>query len=181
MLIPKQQRFVDEYLIDLNATQAAIRAGYSAKTAQEQGSRLLSNVMVAGAIAERQGKRLATSELTAARVLEEVRRLALGDIGELFDDNGKLRNIKDLPPEVRAMIASVEVVKRSELKVHDDGEGETSVSEVEYIHKVKLWDKGAQLANALKHFGLLVTKHEHEVGPKLEALIAESMKKPDER
>ena len=42
----KQQRFVDEYLIDLNATQAAIRAGYSAKTAQEQSSRLLSNVMV---------------------------------------------------------------------------------------------------------------------------------------
>ena len=45
-LTPKQQRFVDEYLIDLNATQAAIRAGYSPKTAQEQSSRLLSNVMV---------------------------------------------------------------------------------------------------------------------------------------
>lgn len=45
-LTRKQQRFVDEYLIDLNATQAAIRAGYSEKTAQEQSSRLLSNVMV---------------------------------------------------------------------------------------------------------------------------------------
>jgi hypothetical protein len=42
----KQRRFVDEYLVDLNATQAAIRAGYSPRTAQEQSSRLLSNVMV---------------------------------------------------------------------------------------------------------------------------------------
>lgn len=56
-LTPKQQRFIEEYPVDLNATQAAIRAGYSKKTAQEQGSRLLSNVMVAEAIAEVQAKR----------------------------------------------------------------------------------------------------------------------------
>ena len=51
-LTPKQQRFVDEYLVDLNATQAAIRAGYSAKTANEQGNRLLANVSVQKAIQE---------------------------------------------------------------------------------------------------------------------------------
>ncbi len=56
-LTPRQARFVDEYLIDLNATQAAIRAGYSRKTAQEQSSRLLSNVMVAAAIEKEQAKR----------------------------------------------------------------------------------------------------------------------------
>jgi len=50
----KQQRFVTEYLIDLNATQAAIRAGYSRKTAQQQGSRLLTNVVVKRAIAAHQ-------------------------------------------------------------------------------------------------------------------------------
>ena len=53
----KQKRFVEEYLIDLNATQAAIRAGYSEKTAQEQSSRLLLNVMVQNAIKEAQTKR----------------------------------------------------------------------------------------------------------------------------
>ncbi len=57
-LTAKQQRFIKEYLIDLNATQAAIRAGYSAKTAQEQGSRLLSNVMVSSAIQEAQQEAL---------------------------------------------------------------------------------------------------------------------------
>ena len=52
-LTPKQERFVEEYLIDLNATQAAIRAGYSAKTAEAQGSRLLSNVNVSALVADK--------------------------------------------------------------------------------------------------------------------------------
>lgn len=55
-MTPKQQRFVDEYAIDLNATQAAIRAGYSPKTAQEQGSRLLSNAMIRSAVDAAQAK-----------------------------------------------------------------------------------------------------------------------------
>lgn len=55
-MTPKQERFVQEYLIDLNATQAAIRAGYSKKTAQEQSSRLLSNVIIADAIKKAQSE-----------------------------------------------------------------------------------------------------------------------------
>jgi phage terminase small subunit len=62
-LTPKQLRFVDEYLVDLNATQAAIRAGYSAKTANEQGARLLSNVMVQAALAERMKAREQRTEV----------------------------------------------------------------------------------------------------------------------
>lgn len=68
-LTAKQEAFVAEYLIDLNATQAAIRAGYSEKTAQEQGSRLLSNVMVAQAIADGASKRIQKAEITAQDVL----------------------------------------------------------------------------------------------------------------
>ncbi len=56
-LTPKQARFVEEYLVDLNATQAAIRAGYSAKTAEQQGARLFRNVKVAAAIQEAQEAR----------------------------------------------------------------------------------------------------------------------------
>ena len=54
-LTPKQEAFVAEYLIDLNATQAATRAGYSAKTANEQGSRLLANVNVSQAVQQAMG------------------------------------------------------------------------------------------------------------------------------
>lgn len=56
-LTPKQRMFIAEYLVDMNATKAAERAGYSVRTAQEQGSRLLSNVMVAAEIQRRIGKR----------------------------------------------------------------------------------------------------------------------------
>ncbi len=70
VLNEKQKRFVAEYLIDLNATQAAIRSGYSAKTAQEQGSRLLSNAIVAEAIAKGAEKRIRKAEITAQDVLD---------------------------------------------------------------------------------------------------------------
>ena len=68
-LTPKQQRFVEEYLIDLNATQAAIRAGYSEKTAQEQSSRLLSNVMVQEAVQKAKNKLSERTELTVDMVV----------------------------------------------------------------------------------------------------------------
>lgn len=68
-LTDKQQRFVSEYLVDLNATQAAIRAGYSAKTANREGSRLLSKVDVADAIAAKAADKAAALDLSAERVL----------------------------------------------------------------------------------------------------------------
>ena len=74
-LTPKQQRFVEEYLIDLNATQAAIRAGYSEKTANEQGSRLLANVSISEAIAEAQNKRAERTEITQDYVLTNIQKV----------------------------------------------------------------------------------------------------------
>lgn len=68
-LTPKQQRFVEEYLVDLNATQAAIRAGYSAKTANEQGSQLLVKLSITEAIAAAKAKRSEKTEITAEWVL----------------------------------------------------------------------------------------------------------------
>lgn len=73
-LTPKQQRFVDEYLIDLNATQAAIRAGYSEKTAKQMGSENLSKPDVAAAIAERQQVRAEAAELNEQWIIERLRQ-----------------------------------------------------------------------------------------------------------
>ena len=69
-LTPRQERFAKEYLVDLNATQAAIRAGYSAKTANRIGPELLGKTCVAAAIARQKEKRAAKIELTAEKVLE---------------------------------------------------------------------------------------------------------------
>jgi phage terminase small subunit len=72
-LTPKQKRFVGEYLIDLNATRAAIRAGYSDKTAEQQGCRLLRNVQVARAVENAMEKRAERKELTADYVIDGIR------------------------------------------------------------------------------------------------------------
>lgn len=72
MLTPKQSKFVDEYLIDLNATQAAIRAGYSAKTALVQGPRLLSNVRVSLAIEVKQSALATRTEVDQEWVVQHL-------------------------------------------------------------------------------------------------------------
>lgn len=72
MLTDKQQRFVDEYLIDMNATQAAIRTGYSEKTAKQQGSRLLTNVDVLAAVKAGQAKVAERIEVTQEYVLSSI-------------------------------------------------------------------------------------------------------------
>lgn len=81
----KQQRFVDEYMVDLNATQAAIRAGYSSETAQEQSSRLLSNVMVQAAISAARSAQQKRTSITADTVLMEIANVALADARELVE------------------------------------------------------------------------------------------------
>ena len=85
-LTAKQQAFVAEFLVDLNATQAAIRAGYSAKTANEQGARLLTNVSVAAAIAEAQAERAKKTQRTALDVLKDIQ-----DVSKEARDGGDLK------------------------------------------------------------------------------------------
>lgn len=75
-MTPKQLRFVEEYLVDLNATQAAIRVGYSEKTARQQGARLLTNADIAAEVFRRQQKVSEKAEVTAAWVLERLKKEA---------------------------------------------------------------------------------------------------------
>lgn len=83
-LTAKQQRFVEEYLLDLNGKQAAIRAGYSRKTAEVQASRLLSNAKVAAAIAAAQAARSERTEITADMVLQHWWGIATADANQLI-------------------------------------------------------------------------------------------------
>lgn len=151
-LTPKQQRFVAEYLKDLNATQAAIRTGYSEKTANVQGSRLLTNADIAAAVAEQTQAQLSEASLTAARVLEEYRRLAFSDARAFWDDKGNLKPMKDLTAEQGSVLAGFEAV----IKNAKAGDGQTDT-----VHKIKLWDKTRALESLAKHFGLLTEKLEH--------------------
>lgn len=152
MLNPKQQRFVSEYLIDLNATQAAIRAGYSKKTAEQQGFDLLRKPEIAAAVSAGKAKQLASADLTAARTLEELRRLAFSDVRNLFDEGGNLKPLHTLSAEDAACIAGLEVI----IKNAAAGDGVT-----DKVHKIKIWDKTKTLDSLAKHFGLLTERVDH--------------------
>lgn len=109
-LTPKQQRFVDEYLIDLNATQAAIRAGYSEKTANEQGARLLANVSVKAEIETAKQDRSERVNVNADYVLRRLFEMAEADKADLYDDAGNLLPVKDWPEVWRkGMVTGIEV------------------------------------------------------------------------
>lgn len=104
-LTVKQRMFVEEYLIDLNATQAAIRAGYSAKTADQQGSRMLANVKVQQAISERMAERSKRTGVNQDRVVLELAKIAFVRMTDVVDSNGRIRS--DAAPDDLSCIESI--------------------------------------------------------------------------
>lgn len=105
-----QRTFVDEYLVDHNATKAAIRSGYSPKSARQHGSHLLSNTYIAAAIHKAQAVRSKRTGVTAERVLRELARVAFSDVTEVVESTrGELTfvDIKALPPRVTRAIESL--------------------------------------------------------------------------
>jgi phage terminase small subunit len=151
----KQTRFVAEYLTDLNGTQAAIRAGYSAKTAQEQGSRLLSNVMVAAAIEAAQEARAHRTGVTADRVVAELAKIGFANMADYMKATPGGDPYFDFSALTRDQAAALCEVTVEDFK---DGRGEES-RDVRRV-KFKLADKRAALVDLGRHLGLFVDKHE---------------------
>lgn len=183
-LAPRMRAFVDAYLIEPNATQAAKAAGYSAKTAAEQGARLLRNVQVADEIARRQAVRSEAAKLTADAVLREIDTLATSDIGALFDlsaDALRMLPMAEWPAEARKAVSSIKVkvypIDKPEIDDGDLADLErmaenltnpllrrfvTLMRDVRWdqyqIVELKLWDKNSALDKAGKHRGLFADK-----------------------
>lgn len=154
----KQKLFVDEYLIDLNATQAAIRAGYSAKTAQEQASRLLSNVMVQESIAKAMAERSKRTGISQDRVIQELARIAFVNPQNVIDsEDASVR--EDATEDDLACIQSVKVKMMS-------GEKGSSVE-----REVRLNDKMKALELLGKHLGMFKDKLELEADMDLNITI----------
>lgn len=104
-LTDKQKRFCEEYFIDLNATQAAIRAGYSPKTAEQTASRLLRNVKVQEYIAKRQKELSRSTEITQERVIKELALIA-------FSNNADYAHVVEKKMQVEADGALVDVLDK---------------------------------------------------------------------
>ncbi len=179
-LTPKQALFVAEYIKDLNATQAAIRAGYSRDSASEQGYQLLQKTSVQSAIANAAAARKQRVQVDGDLVLRELLALATVDLAAAYDEQGNLKPIHDIPPEVRKAIAGVEVFEEFE------GVGKDR-HYVGQTKKLKLWDRPRSLEMLGRHLALFNDKTSVQLtgangGPvkiddpaalaKLEALIA---------
>ena len=151
-LTPKRARFVDEFLLDLNATQAAKRAGYSKKTARSQGQRLLTNVDIAAAIKTKRDERSKRTGITADWVLHELRNLAGANILDYVTvgENG-LPSI-DLTNMTRDQAAALRGLKASQIGA---GDGPVAMKV-----DIRLADKKAALELLGRHLGMFSTKHE---------------------
>lgn len=155
-LTPKQDLFCREYIADpkLNATQAAVRAGYSAKNADKIGSQLLGKARVAARISELMAERKERLGVTADAVVRELARLAFADIGQVVDFAGgtlRLRDPAAIPEDARRAIQSVKVRRYAE------GGRDGDAREVE-LTEFKLADKKGPLELLGKHLGLFADR-----------------------
>lgn len=146
-MTPKQKLFCDEYLVDLNATQAAIRAGYSKKTAKVIGNENLTKPYIQEYIQknrEKLGKKL---EITKEMILEGYRRLAFYDMRKFYDENGNLLQVSDLDEETSFALAGFEVTEEK------DGNGKGQQVVIGYTKKIKTSDRKAALDSLCKVLG----------------------------
>jgi len=159
----KQQRFVDGLLMGLNQEDAYVQAGYKARgaAARVNASRLLARNDVSLALQERRKQDEDAVKAGRERILAEYQRLAFSDPVLMFNEDGTLKKIPDMPPEARACIAGFDVVQSF------DAEGRPKTT-----HKIRLESKKGALDGLAKINGLFVDRHSLEFNPEtLQAIL----------
>jgi len=148
----KQTAFVQEYLVDLNASAACIRAGYSARSADKIGFQLLGNKGVAAAISDAMKAREKRTHITQDRVLQELARLAFADLRKVYREDGTMKLPHEWDDDTAAAMSGVDVT------VTTIGGGEDGPAGDITTKKAKVFDKGAALTLAMRHLGMLNDK-----------------------
>ncbi len=171
-LPPKRQKFVEEYLIDLNATAAAQRAGYA--NPDTQGPRLLGIVGVREAISAAQAERAAANVVTAQRTIDELAAVAFSDIGELVEfgqDGFHFKPSAQISQNARKAVSSVKIRQEREIRDTNGNVTRPAADVVEF----KLWDKVAALTKLAQHLGILSTQKNEQGGLNVNVQIIEQI------
>ncbi|EPN9585281.1 terminase small subunit [Cronobacter sakazakii] len=134
-LTDKQEMFCREYLIDLNATQAAIRAGYSVKTANRTASENLSKPDIQNRIAELKNKRNEDVGINAAYVLQRLVEIDQMDVADILNDDGSLKAVSQWPKCWRITLQGIDLA--STIRNFDEGTEETILKKIKWPDKVK--------------------------------------------
>jgi phage terminase small subunit len=146
-LTDKQAAFVAEYLVDMNSSAAARRAGYASRNANVTGPRLLADARISAAVRAAMAEREHRTRISADRVLAEIARIAFADVRAMFDADGLPRPIGELDGDTAAAVAGLEV----SVTHGEDGS-------ITRIAKVKIADKLAALEKLGRHLGLFDPK-----------------------
>jgi phage terminase small subunit len=144
-LTAKQEMFCNEYLIDLNATQAAIRAKYPKKTARQMGTENLSKPVIQDRISQLQRQLQKDCDVTPADVINELKKIGFANIQDCISDDNEIVDISKIPKDKAAAIESVQ----SDIR-HDGGKSKGYTEKV----KVKFHSKVQALENIGKHLGI---------------------------
>jgi phage terminase small subunit len=154
-LTPKQKAFVQEYLIDLNATQAAIRAGYSPKYADREGHKLVENSRVSEAIAESMAERSRRTGINQDRIVQELARIAFVKITDVVDSDGEINT--------NASDDDLACIESYKVEDSDSVNGSSSKREVKLASKIKalellgkhvgMWNDKIQVDVSIPVFG----------------------------
>lgn len=173
----RELKFVEEYLLDGNATQAAIRAGYSKRTANEQGSQLLarlSHLIQPRLIEQRKALRKEIG-ITKERIIKELACIVFQDAGDFYDKLGNVIEIPELKARARRAIAGFEFTEDF-LNAKDKG-GDTQRVASGYTKKIRTWDKVKATELLIKLLGMMPKEHDRGVKDDmtLEELVLGSM------
>jgi phage terminase small subunit len=164
-LTPKQAAFVREYLIDLNATQAAIRAGYSAKTAGSIGDENLRKPEIAAAVQRAMAERSKRTEISADQVLRELAKIGFSDIRRAVNWRAHVTGMVEDEDGGQRLAVTNEVTLIDSDKIDDDTAA--AVSEISQSAqgglKIKLHDKKGALVDIGRHLGMFTDKVEMNV------------------
>lgn len=144
-LTPKQKRFCEEYVIDFNGAQAAIRAGFSKNAAKEQAARLLTKANITEYVKILQTKLQERSQITADMVINELAKCGFSNIQDFIERGNSTVDLSEVDARKAAAVSSVKVTN----KTYGSGEDTTVEQQVEF----KLYDKVSALNLLGKHFG----------------------------
>lgn len=158
MLTPKKRAFAELYVETLNASEAYRRA-YDADNAKpgtvwKEAHLLLQDEDVIALVMQLQEEARARNAVTVDRVIAELARIGFGDLRKLYNDDGSLKPPSEWSDEVASYVASLELVARP-------GSGDEAGNKtIEYVQKLRTWDKVAALDRLGRHLGMFPSRHE---------------------
>lgn len=167
---PRREQFCVEFIVDLNATQAAIRAGYAAKNAEKEACRLMALPEIQERISEQKAQRVERTQVDSDYVLGRLVEIDQMDVADILDKQGSLKPVLEWPKVWRTYISGFDVAELFE------GRGEER-EQIGMLKKIKWPDKVKNLELLGKHVDVQAfqEKIEHNVGRSLADLMAEAV------